>query len=110
MRKVLIGLGLAGALALGFGKMTTARADDTPAPSQESQRAADKAEGAANSAGDQADKAANSAEGAAKGAEDQADKATNSAGDSAKAASDKAMNESEKANIPRDKAKGSLHE
>ena len=91
MRKAMIGLGLAGALALGFGKTNTARADDTPAPSEETQRAADKAEGAANSAGS-----------ATYGAEDAADKATNSAGNMAKSAGDateqSAKESSEKAN------------
>jgi hypothetical protein len=105
MRKVLIGLGLAGALALGFGKTTTARGDDTQPPSQESQGAAD-TQGAARSANDQANKATY-------GSEDQADKATNSAGGAAKnagAAGETAKESSEKANIPRDKTKGSLHE
>jgi hypothetical protein len=97
MRKVLIGLGLAGALALGFGKTTTARADDTTPSTESAKSAADKAqgsaEGATKSAGDQADKAANSADEAAKSATDKADKAS-----------------SEKANQPKDKTKGSMNE
>jgi hypothetical protein len=100
MRKVLIGLGLAGALALGFGKTTTARADDTT-PSTES----------AKSASDQAQGAANSTEGAAKSAGDQADKPANSADDAAKSAADKADKESsEKANQAKEKTKGSMNE
>ena len=82
MRKVLIGLGLAGALALGFGKTTTARADDNTPSSESAQGAADKAQGAADRAQGEADKA----QGAAKSAGDQADKAANSASDATKSA------------------------
>ena len=100
MRKFLIGLGLAGALALGFGKTTTARADENT-PSTES----------AKSASDQAQGAANSAEGAAKSAGDQADKAANSASDTTKSTvetTDKASKSDsadKKADIPMDKTK-----
>jgi hypothetical protein len=101
MRKVLIGLGLAGTLALGFGKATTARADDNT-PSSDS----------AKSAGDKTQGSANSAEGAAKSAGDQADKAANSADENAKSAgasTDKAAKDDsadKKADIPTDKTKG----
>ncbi len=101
MRKVLIGLGLAGALALGFGKTTTARADDNTPSSESAKSASDKAQGAANSA-----------EGTAKSASDQADKAANSASDETKGAvdsTDKAARQDSadhKADIPTDKTKG----
>ncbi len=100
MRKVLIGLGLAGALALGFGKLTTARADDNMPSSESAKSASDKAQGAANSA-----------EGAAKSAGDEADKAANSADDASKAAVDttdkaaKSDSADKKADIPMDKTK-----
>jgi hypothetical protein len=101
MRKVLIGLGLAGALALGFGKVTTARADDNTPSTESAKSASDKAQGAANSA-----------EGAAKSAGDEADKAANSASDATKSAgeaTDKAVKDDsadKKADIPTDKTKG----
>ena len=101
MRKVLIGLGLAGALALGFGKTTTARADDNTPSTESAKSAADKAQGATNSG-----------EGSAKSAGDQADKAANSASDATKSAgeaTDKAAKEDSadhKADIPTDKTKG----
>jgi hypothetical protein len=105
MRKVLIGLGLAGALALGFGKTTRARADDNTPSTDSTKSAADKAQGSASST-----------EGAAKSAGDEAGKAANSADDATKAAvdtTDKAAKDDsadKKADIPTDKTKGMNNE
>ena len=101
MRKVLLGLGLAGALALGFGKTTTARADDTTPSSESAKSASDKAQGAARLGGRRA----------AKSAGDQADKAANSADDATKSAATRPTrrrkdSSDNKANEPKDKTKG----
>ena len=88
MRKQLIGLGLAGALSLGLGWATTARADDN-SPSE-----------AAKSANDQAQRAAGSADEAAKNASDQAQRASDKADEAATKADDATRN----AGAPTDKA------